>query len=236
MIRIKPIIKTTRILFYYLIIIIVFAVISAIVSNEHINNMPNIIMFFVIMRKMHKSNTLKFNNFKSTYIIVIILFSIINFITYNKISYLINGFKISSYPSNITVFSIIYLIIYVTVEEVIFRKIFFGELNTFFKPQISIVIQGVVFGVLHFNSLGHIVASILFGISVGIIYNSTKSLYYCIILHVFYNLYFDIITIKYTYYEIFDKFVYQNNTIFYIALILQISILILFIQTRQKDS
>ncbi len=236
MLKIKSIFQMTKVLLLYLIILTVWGIISELTSKTAVSIVPNIVFICIIIKKTNKSNILRVNNCNLKYIVMAILFSAFSFIAYNKILNIMDGVKIYTYKSTFNIFTLICLIINVIVEEFIFRKTFFSELNRKFNVGVSILIQGIIFGILHLSNPGHTIICILLGISAGIMYYSTKSLLYSIIFHSLYNLYFDILPIyRYEYYKIFNKFVYQNNIIFYISIILQIIILVIFIKSRHKN-
>ncbi|WP_142414115.1 CPBP family intramembrane glutamic endopeptidase [Hathewaya massiliensis] len=72
-------------------------------------------------------------------------------------------------------------------EELLFRGLVFYELKKSNKIIVAILLQAIIFGVVHGNPLQAIYASIL-GIILGLIYYWTCSLWASILCHVVYNL------------------------------------------------
>lgn len=73
------------------------------------------------------------------------------------------------------------------IEEVIFRGLIFNELRNIMPIPVVIVVQGMLFGIYHFNLLQFIYAA-LTGVLLGIIYVLTKSLWVPIFIHIVNNI------------------------------------------------
>jgi len=71
-------------------------------------------------------------------------------------------------------------------EEIIFRGIVLKRLTKTMKLPIALVLQALIFAVIHFNLLQGAYAFIL-GIIIGIVYIRFNSIWYAIALHVIYN-------------------------------------------------
>ncbi|CAM2921313.1 CPBP family intramembrane glutamic endopeptidase [Hathewaya histolytica] len=72
-------------------------------------------------------------------------------------------------------------------EEILFRGLVFDELRKSKKFKRALIIQAVLFGIMHGNSLQGLYAFAL-GITYGLIYAWTKSLYGSMLAHIVFNL------------------------------------------------
>ncbi|MCC8117354.1 MAG: CPBP family intramembrane metalloprotease [Bacteroidales bacterium] len=74
-------------------------------------------------------------------------------------------------------------------EETLYRYIFFcGLLVTFKSPIKVIIITSILFGLTHFNNIGHIIDTTIMGAILGFTYWRTQSLITCILMHSFSNI------------------------------------------------
>lgn len=82
-------------------------------------------------------------------------------------------------------FSIVFILPFF--EEILFRGLVFNELRRSTNIVASIIIQGLLFALIHGNLLQSIYTFLL-GIVLALIYLWTKSIWSCVILHISYNL------------------------------------------------
>ena len=68
------------------------------------------------------------------------------------------------------------------IEEIIFRGMIFHELKQIMPVIPAVIIQGLLFGIYHFNIVQFIYASFL-GIMFGLVYSWTQNLWIPVILH-----------------------------------------------------
>lgn len=71
-------------------------------------------------------------------------------------------------------------------EEILFRSIVMRELSTCMPVGFAIVIQGILFGLVHGNLVQLVFTSVI-GILLGFIYYKTKNLVISILVHLFFN-------------------------------------------------
>ncbi|MDF1697747.1 MAG: CPBP family intramembrane metalloprotease [Saprospiraceae bacterium] len=73
-------------------------------------------------------------------------------------------------------------------EELLFRKVLFGEILKKQSLTVSILISSMCFSLIHLPSYKNLLPTFIFGIITCLIYNSTKNIFYTIILHFLTNL------------------------------------------------
>ena len=73
------------------------------------------------------------------------------------------------------------------IEEIIFRGLIFNELKNVMPVPVVIIVQGVLFGIYHFNLIQFIYATLI-GIMLGAIYVLTKNLWIPIFIHMVNNI------------------------------------------------
>lgn len=72
------------------------------------------------------------------------------------------------------------------IEEIIFRGFILKELEKNLPVTVAVVIQGILFGIFHFNMLQSIYAALL-GVLLGFVFVWTRSIWAPIIVHMFIN-------------------------------------------------
>lgn len=88
-----------------------------------------------------------------------------------------------------SVLSLIIVIVLIPIfEEIFFRGVIFGFLRDNYKFPIALIVQALVFGILHGNLVQSVYAFIL-GLFLGAIFYYTNSLYASILSHITYNLF-----------------------------------------------
>lgn len=73
-------------------------------------------------------------------------------------------------------------------EEILFRAFLQVWLGDFTHVVIGIVVNSVIFGLLHFNSVANLVFTTLYGLALSIVYHATENLALVIIWHAAYDL------------------------------------------------
>lgn len=73
------------------------------------------------------------------------------------------------------------------IEEIIFRGLLFDELKKVMPVSLVIIIQGVAFGIYHFNIIQFIYATLI-GLLLGVVYALTKNIWPMIIIHIVNNI------------------------------------------------
>ena len=73
------------------------------------------------------------------------------------------------------------------IEEMIFRGLIFNELKNVMPVPVVIIVQGVLFGIYHFNLIQFIYATLI-GIMLGAIYALTKNIWIPIFIHMVNNI------------------------------------------------
>lgn len=72
-------------------------------------------------------------------------------------------------------------------EEYIFRYYLYNKLIEFNSKKKTIILNSLIFGILH-GSLLNIIYAFILGLFINIIYNKYKNIYYCILIHIGANL------------------------------------------------
>lgn len=88
--------------------------------------------------------------------------------------------------SNIIIAFIGTAIVAPIIEEILFRGLIFNELKKVMSVTVAVVLQGVLFGIYHFQVVQGAYA-IVFGILMGLAYVWTKSIWSSIIIHIMIN-------------------------------------------------
>ncbi len=116
------------------------------------------------------------------------------------------------------------------IEEIIFRGMIFNELKPIIPAFLIIIIQGLLFGIYHFNIVQFIYGSFL-GIMFGLVYYWTQNLWIPIILH-FSNNIMAIIAVKQQEAESASE---ANIWVFLVSLIITALLCFFFYKRRSKD-
>lgn len=171
----------------------------------HLSLVSDLIMLLVLFliylgakEKLFKS--CRFNRIQSNTIAYIVIFSIgltmvILFLMGIFSSLLPSIFESYSIVGNAmlathnSVLALIIVIVLIPIfEEIFFRGVIFGFLRDNYKFPIALIVQALVFGILHGNLVQSVYAFIL-GLFLGAIFYYTNSLYASILSHITYNLF-----------------------------------------------
>lgn len=109
------------------------------------------------------------------------------------------------------------------IEEYIFRKCIQSKLLTKFNIKITLLLQSLIFGVLHFN-MYQLFPTIILGLIFGYFYHKFKSLYAPIILHASCNSY-----------AIIGVRLIENNNLFWFFPIISLIIGLFLLYTSSKN-
>lgn len=163
-----------------------------------------VISFFIFwgITALRKQKIFKICNFKKIkfqYIIVALILGIsINIVNENFLTQLIKiemfreAFQKYMFLTDIILNTNIFISILgigITgplIEEILFRGLLFNELEKVMPVSLVIIVQGVAFGIYHFNLIQFIYATFI-GILLGIVYALTKNLWITIIIHIVNN-------------------------------------------------
>ena len=113
------------------------------------------------------------------------------------------------------------------IEEVIFRGMIFNDLKQIMPVFWVIIIQGLLFGIYHFNIVQFIYGSFL-GIMFGLVYNWAQNIWIPVILHFSNNL-MAVIALKQ---PTLDNSSEPNIFVFFISLILTVLLCVFFYKRR----
>lgn len=90
--------------------------------------------------------------------------------------------------SHTSIFKLFVIVVFAPIfEEIFFRGVIFGYLKKNYNIVLAIILQALVFGILHGNIVQGIYAFIL-GVILALIYYYTNSLYSSIVFHLIFNL------------------------------------------------
>ena len=229
----KTVIKTF--LIYFLIQVII--TLSIISIKSVIGDIVVIILYIISIRLLYKlyqkTRITDINIFPTlTEWTQIIFFSIIIHICYvlaesAAVSFFLPSYSIDYDYKGLMLFSAV--IPGPILEEIIFRGILLNQFNKKHAFWIANLIQALVFATLHFN-IQLFIFYFLFGITVGII-SKYRSLYYCILIHIFNNVSAAINLV------FFDKRIFELPKIIYllISVVFFIILLRFMIQIKKGE-
>jgi uncharacterized protein len=140
---------------------------------------------------------LRFNNFKPLVLLMVIasaaIFAlIVNICVHqlnislfrNDISYY-DAYKIYEFPVLLMIYSI--AIMPALFEELAFRGVLFGYLNTFIDDRLVVILTGFAFAAIHLNFIS-LVWLIPFGVILGALRRKYDTIWYGVIFHFIFNL------------------------------------------------
>lgn len=185
-----------------------FYKIKVICNNKYSNIISSIIDFIFLLvlvrlfsksdsgRNLIKSFNFSFKKLKLKDLINSILLgiglTILGMIITGTLSIFISSYTKVSYEISQSYSNIVGILLSVTFipifEELFFRGIIFGYLRKNYNLTISIVVQALVFSILHMNLIQSVYTFIL-GIFLALIYVETKTILAPIIVHMTYNLF-----------------------------------------------
>lgn len=154
------------------------------------------LIIYAIVLKIRKRNIIKICNFKKIGIkdgIYTMLISLgIAILSCSLVTILQDKFEYNvgenlSNANNIVLTLFIAIILIPIFEEILFRGLIFNDLRSKYNIVVAVLIQGLIFGVMHGNIIQGIYTVIL-GVILSMIYIWTDSIYVCIIGHTTYNL------------------------------------------------
>ena len=190
----KKLTKSLKIIIITTTLPYILAVISAYIytkiTNYSINNFINkyliyltIILYIITIIYLSKKYKLKIKNT-----------AIINYYKYlslgisiscilNMVIYILNKPNLAIYNINFFIILISSGIIGPIYEEVIFRYIFYNKLKKFNSPTKTIIINTIIFSLIHINFIKIIYAFIL-GLLITITYEKKENILYPILIHI----------------------------------------------------
>lgn len=154
------------------------------------------LIIYTIVLKIKKRNLIKICKFNKIEIKDVICTTLISLgiatLSCSLVSILKDKFEYNvgenlSNSNNIFFTLFITIIVLPIFEEILFRGLIFNELRSKYNVVAAVIIQGLIFGVMHGNVIQGIYTVIL-GIILALIYIWTNSIYACIIGHITYNL------------------------------------------------
>lgn len=89
--------------------------------------------------------------------------------------------------SNMIIGVLIVGVIVPVFEEILFRGLVYGLFKYIFNNWLAIIIQGILFGIIHKNGVQY-VYTFLLGIVVAMIYSWSKNIMNCIVIHIIFNI------------------------------------------------
>lgn len=155
-------------------------------------------LIYTLMLRKRKKNLwerCKFNKIKKSYIPIIIL-AALGFAVLSSAFVALVGDKFTSYSDTskglMTAYNSIYTMVSVTIiipifEEILFRGLIFDQLKKGFNVPVSIVLQAIIFGLFHFNTV-QTMYTIVLGLILGVIVTWCNSIIGSIIGHITYNI------------------------------------------------
>lgn len=154
------------------------------------------LIIYAIVLKIRKRNIIKvckFNKLGIKDVIYTILISLgISILSCSLVTILQDKFEYNvgenlSNANNIVLTLFIAIVLIPIFEEILFRGLIFNDLRSKYNIVVAVVIQGLIFGIMHGNIIQGTYTVIL-GVILSMIYIWTDSIYACIIGHITYNL------------------------------------------------
>ena len=173
--------------------------------------MAYLLVFYLFWKpKPHYSNILEIDGLNSNLIPYLILIAIgLGFVgqpfwDYNRLIEYFQNSSFEPYKRSYGELNIEYLysifaalIIAPIFEELFFRKFLFSKLQENYQSYIAIIISSICFSAIHFETLGNLLPSFIFGIISCLIYFKTNKISYSILLHFINNLYISLSNTSY---------------------------------------
>lgn len=152
-------------------------------------------LFLLLLKREKKSpfKYLKIHRVNLKTILLLICFTIILFsLDFGIVALLRQTITTNvSTETQLYFWSVLHIVILAPIsEEIFFRGILFQKLKEIMPLFLSLIIQGFIFGISHGALSGHLIQSIVAGLSgilYALVYNYKKNLTIPILLHSFYN-------------------------------------------------